>query len=107
VANITASRISRDRTRKIRFFQRDAYISIDTGAKEAEVYRLVRSPGRRPAIEGGKIPVPDGEPLRIELEDFVDAVRSGRAPLVGGEDGRRAVALAAAITERMAACTRI
>jgi len=107
VANITASRISRDRTRKIRFFQRDAYISIDTGAKEAEVYRLVRRPGRRPAIEGGKIPVPDGEPLRNELQDFVDAVRFGRPPLVGGEDGRRAVALAAEITERMAACTRI
>ena len=107
VANITASRISRDRTRKIRFFQRDAYISIDTGAKEAEVYRLVRAAGRRPAIEGGKIPVPPGEPLRNELQDFVDAVRFGRAPLVGGEDGRRAVALAAEITERMAACTRI
>jgi predicted dehydrogenase len=106
VANITASRISRDRTRKIRFFQRDAYISIDTGAKEAEIYRLVRMPGRRPVIEGGKIPVPDGEPLRLELQDFVDAVRFGRAPLVGGGDGRRAVALAAAITERMAACTR-
>ena len=106
VANITASRISRDRTRKIRFFQRDAYISIDTGAKEAEVYRLVRSADRRPAIEGGKIPVPEGEPLRIELQDFVDAVRFGRAPLVGGRDGRRAVALAAEITERMAACIR-
>jgi predicted dehydrogenase len=106
VANITASRISRDRTRKIRFFQRDAYISIDTGSKEAEVYRLVRSADRRPVIEGGKIPVPDGEPLRHELQDFVDAVRFGRAPLVGGDDGRRAVALAADITERMAACTR-
>ena len=107
VANITASRISRDRTRKIRFFQRDAYISIDTGAKTAEVYRLVRPADRRPAIEGGKIPVPEGEPLRNELQDFVDAVRFGRAPLVGGADGRRAVALAAEITERMAACTRI
>jgi predicted dehydrogenase len=107
VANITASRISRDRTRKIRFFQRDAYISIDTGSKEAEVYRLVRFADRRPAIEGGKIPVPDGEPLRNELQDFVDAVRFGRAPGVGGADGRRAVALAAEITERMAACTRI
>jgi len=103
VANITASRISRDRTRKIRFFQRDAYISIDTGAKAAEVYRLVRTSGRGPAIEGGRIAVADGEPLRNELQDFVDAVRSGRAPLVSGEDGRRAVALAAAITERMAA----
>ncbi len=106
VANITASRISRDRTRKIRFFQRDAYISIDTGAKEAEIYRLVKVPGRRPAIEGGKIPVPEGEPLRNELQDFVDAVRFGRPPLVGGQDGRRAVALAAEITERMAACIR-
>jgi predicted dehydrogenase len=107
VANITASRISRDRTRKIRFFQRDAYISIDCGAKEAEVYRLVRHADRRPTIEGGKIDVPDSEPLRNELQDFVDAVRTRRAPLVGGADGRRAVALAADITERMAACTRI
>lgn len=103
VANITASRISRDRTRKIRFFQRDAYISIDTGSKEAEVYRLVRHPDRRPSIDGGKIAVPDGEPLRNELQDFVDAVRFGRPPLVGGADGRRAVALAAEITERMSA----
>jgi len=51
--------------------------------------------------------VPEGEPLRHELQDFVDAVRFGRPPLVGGEDGRRAVALAAEITERMAACIRI
>ena len=92
-----------DRTRKIRFFQRDAYVSIDTGAREAEVYRLVRSPDRGAAIEGGKIPVPDREPLREELQDFVDAVRFGRAPLVGGADGRRAVALAADITSQMAA----
>jgi predicted dehydrogenase len=106
VANITASRISRDRTRKIRFFQRDAYISIDCGAREAEVYRLVRYPDRRPAIEGGRIEVPDSEPLRNELQDFVDAVRYGRPPLVGGLDGRRAVALAAEITERMAAVVR-
>jgi len=106
VANITASRISRDRTRKIRFFQRDAYISIDCGSREAEVYRLVRYPDRRPAIEGGRIEVPDSEPLRNELQDFVDAVRFGRAPVVGGIDGRRAVALAAEITERMAAVVR-
>ncbi len=107
VANVTASRISRDRTRKIRFFQRDAYISIDCGAREAEVYRLVRHPDRRPAIEGGRIEVADSEPLRNELQDFVDAVRFGRPPLVGGADGRRAVALAAEITERMAAAVRV
>jgi predicted dehydrogenase len=107
VANITASRISRDRVRKIRFFQRDAYISIDCGAKEAEVYRLIHQEGRRPLIEGGPIRVVDGEPLRNELEDFVAAVRDRRPPLVGGEDGRNAVRLAEQITERMAACTRI
>ena len=107
VANITASRISRDRVRKIRFFQRDAYISIDCGAKEAEVYRLIHQKGGRPLIEGGRIPVAASEPLRNELEDFVAAVREGRQPAVGGADGRNAVRLAAQITERMAACTRI
>ncbi|MEW5980935.1 MAG: Gfo/Idh/MocA family oxidoreductase [Acidobacteriota bacterium] len=101
VANITASRISRDRTRKIRFFQRDAYISIDCGAREAEVYRLIRREGDRPGIEGGPIPVSDGEPLRLELEDFAEAVRTGRPPRVGGWDARRAVHLAQQITARM------
>lgn len=107
VANITASRISFDRVRKIRFFQRDAYISIDCGAKEAEVFHLTRVPGQRPLIDGGRIQVADSEPLRNELEDFCAAVRDGRPPQVGGIDGRRAVALAERITQRMAECTRI
>lgn len=102
VANITASRISRDRTRKIRFFQRDAYISIDCGTREAEMYQLVRREGERPDIAGGPIPVAEGEPLRLELEDFADAVRTGRPPAVSGADGRRAVHLAQQITARMA-----
>ncbi len=107
VANLTASRISRDRTRKIRFFQRDAYISIDCGAKEAEMYRLALVPGQRPAIQGGRLDVQDAEPLRSELEDFVAAVRDRRAPRVTGRDGRRAVELAQRITARMAETTRI
>jgi predicted dehydrogenase len=107
VANLTASRISRDRTRKIRFFQRDAYISIDCGAKEAEMYRLVHAAGARPAIQGGPIEVRDSEPLRNELEDFAAAVRERRPPRVGGQDGRRAVDLAQRITERMAEGTRL
>jgi predicted dehydrogenase len=107
VANLTASRISRDRVRKIRFFQRDAYISIDCGSREAEMYRLEHVPGARPSIQGGPIPVTDSEPLRNELEDFVAAVRDRRAPRVGGEDGRRAVDLAQHITERMAESTRV
>jgi predicted dehydrogenase len=101
IANITASRISRDRVRKIRFFQPDAYISIDYAAKEVEAYRLARRDGERPAIEGGKLPVPQDEPLRLELEDFLGAVREKREPLVTGEDGRRAVVLAEQITARI------
>ena len=107
VANLTASRISRDRVRKIRFFQRDAYISIDCGSREAEMYRLEHVPGARPSIQGGPIPVIDSEPLRNELDDFVAAVRDRRPPRVGGEAGRRAVDLAQRITERMAESTRV
>ena len=103
IANITASRISRDRTRKIRFFQQDAYVSVDYGAQEVEVYRLVRGDAARPTIDGGKLDVAREEPLKRELADFLGAVRDGRAPLVAGEDGRRALALAQKITERMAA----
>ncbi len=102
VANITASRISRDRVRKIRFFQQDAYVSIDYGTQEAEMYRLVRHPGARPSIEGGKIDVVSGEPLKLELADFVRSARTGSPPGVGAQDGRRAVELAQRITERMA-----
>ena len=101
IANLTASRISRDRVRKIRFFQPDAYISIDYAAQEVEGWRLVRRDGARPAIEGGSLPVPKDEPLRLELADFVAAVRDRRAPLVTGEAGRAALALASRIAEKM------
>jgi predicted dehydrogenase len=101
VANITASRISRDRIRKIRFFQPDAYVSIDYAAQELEMYRLNRAPGARPVIDGGKINIAHEEPLRRELADFASAVTTRRAPLVTGADGRAALALAARITERM------
>ncbi len=101
IANVTASRISKERVRKIRFFQPDAYISIDYAEQEVEGYRLVRRDGERPAIEGGKLPVTREEPLKRELEDFVHAVRAKRRPLVTGEDGLRALTLAHAIAEKM------
>jgi len=103
IANITASRISRDRVRKIRFFQPDAYLSIDYAAQEVEMYRLVRGADVRPGIEGGKLEVPREEPLVRELSDFLGAVREHRPPLVPGQDGRRALELAQRITDRMAA----
>ena len=101
IANLTASRISRDRVRKIRFFQPMAYLSIDYAAQKLDVWRLVKGNGPAPVIEGGEVPVENEEPLKRELADFVDAVVSGRAPVVTGEDGRRALALAQQITDRM------
>jgi predicted dehydrogenase len=94
IANMTASRISRDRVRKARFFSNDAYVSIDYAAQEVEVYRLTRENGGRPAIQGGRLEVTNDEPLRRELADFADAVRSKRRPGVSGQDGRAALALA-------------
>jgi predicted dehydrogenase len=101
IAHVTASRISKDRVRKIRFVQPDAYVSIDYAEQEVEGYRLLRRPGERPQIQGGKLPVTREEPLRRELADFVQAVRERRRPLVSGEDGRRALALAQAIADKM------
>ena len=99
IANLTASRISRDKVRKVRFFQPDMYVSVDYAAHEVEIWRLTPRPGQRPAIVGGPVEVSKDEPLVLELRDFVDAVRTGRPPTVTGDAGRRALALA----ERVAA----
>jgi predicted dehydrogenase len=101
IANVTASRISRERVRKIRFFQPDSYLSIDYAAQEIEAWRLVRRDGARPAIEGGPIAVERDEPLRREIADFVRAARDRTKPLVDGEAGRRALGLATRIAEKM------
>ena len=100
IANVTASRISRDKVRKLRFFQRESYLSIDYATQEAEIYRLVAQNGR-PGIEGGKLDVQRDEPLRAELADFVDAVRRRREPGVSGRAGREALALATRVAEAM------
>ena len=101
IANITASRISRDRVRKIRFFQPSAYVSVDYAAQKLEVWRLIKGDGPMPTIQGGEVEVAGEEPLKRELEDFVQAAATGRAPLVPGEQGRRALALAQQITDKM------
>ena len=114
IANVTASRISRDRVRKARFFQHDSYVSIDYAEQEVEVYRLVPHPstaargglsnvegqnGGRPAIQGGRVDIVRDEPLRRELADFVEAVRMRRQPAVTGRDGRAALALATQVAD--------
>lgn len=102
IANLTASRISRDRVRKIRFFQPQSYLSIDYAAQEVEHWTLAPGPGGKPAIAGGKLDVIRAEPLQRELEDFIGAVRDRRPPAVTGAQGRAALALAADIVEQMA-----
>ena len=101
IVNLTASRISRDRVRKIRFFQPSAYVSIDYATQKVEVYRLVQGSGPAPSIEGGELEVVNEEPLKRELADFVDAIVARRAPRVTGEAGRRALSLAQAITDKI------
>jgi predicted dehydrogenase len=103
IANLTASRISRDRVRKIRFFQPASYLSIDYAAQKIERWTLTRGEGGQPSIQGGEVAVDSAEPLERELADFVDAVVARRAPMVPGSEGRRALALAQAITDKMAA----
>jgi predicted dehydrogenase len=97
IANLTASRISRERIRKIRFFQPSTYLSIDYLTQKVDMWKLTGNGGPAPAIEGGEMAVATTEPLHVELADFVDAVLERRTPLVSGEEGRRALALAADI----------
>ena len=100
IVNLTASRISRERVRKARFFQRDSYVSIDYASQEVEVYKLAATNGR-PAIQGGRLHITHEEPLQRELLDFVSAVRNGGSTMVSGRAGRDALALATRIAEAM------
>jgi predicted dehydrogenase len=104
VANITASRVSRERFRKLRIFQRSGYLSLDLALGVGEFYRLrdgldahaLAAAPRRLDEFMERIPLeaPDGEPLLLEFESFVEAVQGRRPVLVSGEDGRAALALA-------------
>jgi len=99
VANLTASRISAEPVRRIRLFQARTYFSCDTGARKVERYRLTFGAEQEPKIQHDLLPVKEGEPLRIELEAFVEAVRTRSAPAVDGRQARRAIALAHQVRE--------
>jgi predicted dehydrogenase len=103
IANLTASRVSVEKTRKFRVFAPRTYVSADFTAREAQVYRLEADEAGRPRIASARHGAPDREPLRLQIEAFARAVRDRSQPLVGAEDGRRALALAHVILERMAA----
>ncbi len=98
VANLTASRISREPMRKLRFFQERGYVSVDFASHAVEALR----------VEGdGIVPVPvrvvEADALTSELEDFLGACRTGRPPLVGAEEGARAMLAAELITSKLTA----
>lgn len=93
VANLTASRVSTERVRKLRFFQAHEYISLDYARQDALRIR-VRQPAPQPQFDFEPIPTRQEEPLAAELRAFVDAVRHRTAPLVDARAGRRALELA-------------
>jgi predicted dehydrogenase len=96
IANITASRVSGERLRKLRIFQPNEYYSIDFAEQQVMQCKLVPPavPGTLPEIIAGGIEIPKREPLLSEIESFLDSVRSKTPPLVSGAEGRRALALA-------------
>jgi predicted dehydrogenase len=121
VANFTASRVSTERVRKLRFFQPHQYLSLDfarqdllmidvtaaagmDAAQLAAMAQMVQAAGQHPSagLSLSKVAVEPGEPLRLEIESFLNAVRTRAVPLVSGEDGRRALALALEINEAIA-----
>ena len=93
VANLTASRVSTERVRKLRFFQHHEYISLDYARQDALRIR-VRKPVPEPQFDFEPIPTRHEEPLEAELHSFVDAVRNRKQPLVDARAGRRALELA-------------
>lgn len=102
VANLTASRVSGERLRKIRVFQRDTSFVLDYANQELHLFREVAGDGSGKArLARIEVPVARVEPLREELEGFLESVRTRRPPLISGEAGREAVAVATQIIERL------
>jgi predicted dehydrogenase len=96
VANVTASRVSTEPVRKMRFFQQHEYISLDYARRDA--LRVgVKKPGPQPEFGFQKLDAPATEPLRAELEAFVDAVRTRKEPKTNGAAGRAALELASRV----------
>ena len=98
VANVTASRVSTERVRKMRFFQQQEYISLDYGRRDA-LRVSVKRPGPQPEFGFEKLPAPEVEPLRAELEAFVEAVKTRETPKTDGVAGRAALELAGRVME--------
>ncbi len=103
VANVTASRISTDRVRKLRVFEADSYLSIDYARQEGVMYTLRRPPGAPPEIVREQLAAENEEPLLVELRAFLQRVRGEDAPVVTADEGLRALETALRVVEQIAA----
>lgn len=103
VANVTASRISLKNERKIRLFQRDAYISVDFANKGITVIKQneKQSGGLIPGIQIKQLSFKEGDALENELKSFVQSVHTRKPPLVTGQMGRKALKIALNIMEQI------
>ncbi|MBN1880900.1 MAG: Gfo/Idh/MocA family oxidoreductase [Deltaproteobacteria bacterium] len=101
VANVTASRVSAGKMRKIRVFQHDAYISIDFAAQNIDLFRRNRDENGRFTIDMEHRDITSRDYLKDEIRSFVDAVKHRSTPLVTGHDGIRALEVAFMIQERL------
>jgi predicted dehydrogenase len=104
IANFTASRVSTERVRKLRFFQPWQYISIDYSRQDVLVFTVGSNegiPSANPEIKISKPEITPEEPLHAEISAFLEAVRSRNKPIVPLEDGRRALAVALEILEQI------
>ncbi|MBX7157499.1 MAG: Gfo/Idh/MocA family oxidoreductase [Verrucomicrobiae bacterium] len=96
IANLTVSRISTEKLRKIRVFQEDTYLSLDYQKQTGEIYRKIDS-----QITREKVPITKEEPLSLELKSFVECARLRQQPLVSGEHGAAALDVAIEITDQI------
>ena len=104
VANVTASRISRKRERKLRIFQKDAYMSADFQDKMLALNRKGETDNEAgfKDISHSELHFEDNDALNLEILDFINAIITGAQPKVSGEDGKRALETAIAITSQIA-----
>ena len=96
VCNLTASRISDETMRKIRIFQKDTYISLDYVKQEAFIYKK-----HEQQILKHSLPIEKEEPLKKELEHFIECIREDKTPLVSGREGKEALSVALEITRKI------
>jgi hypothetical protein len=103
VANITASRVGTEKIRKMRFFQPHDYVAVDYAARRASISSLAppSAAGTWPGVQVTNLDIVDVEPLRAEVELFLEAAREGKPAPVTGAEGRRALALAGRLLERI------